>query len=117
MPAIAPQALLLSIPPISRICSWLKGFPQGRDGSKWAFPSPRGCRWDPDNLTRRFRKVARKAGHDVNLLDLRHTFGTMLAMKGIPTWTIANLMGNSEQMVRRHYAAFLVAEVREDVSF
>ncbi len=88
-----------------------------RNGSPWAFSSPEGCRWDEDNLTHRFISLVRRAGLPWTLLHLRHTFGTMLAMKGIPTFTIANLMGNSELMVRRHYAAFLVDEVREDVAF
>lgn len=84
----------------------------------WAFLSPQGCRWDGDNLYDRFKRVVRAAGFPkLTLLDLRHTFGTMHAMNGKATWIIANWMGNSEQMVRRHYAAFIVEETRADVAF
>ncbi|MBI3820083.1 MAG: tyrosine-type recombinase/integrase [Planctomycetes bacterium] len=85
--------------------------------SPWAFPSPQGLRWDEDNLSQRIRGVLKNSGMQFNLLTLRHTFGTMLAMKGIPTFKVAHLMGNSEQMVRRHYAAFIVEETKEDVAF
>ena len=38
----------------------------------WLFRSPKGCRWDPDNLTHRFRSTMKKAKLPWTLLDLRH---------------------------------------------
>lgn len=69
----------------------------GVGGSQaWYFPSPEGSLWDPDNFSGRHLY---KANHDANLpwscLDLRHTFGSQLAQKGVSLYKIATLMGNS----------------------
>ena len=71
---------------------------------KWFFPSPEGSRWDPDNLSEHLRKANRKAGLVWNCLDYRHTFGSHLAMKGVSLYKISELMGNSPEICRRHYA-------------
>jgi hypothetical protein len=42
-------------------------------GKVWLCPSPEGHRWDPDNLSRRFRKLLMRAELPWNLLDSRHT--------------------------------------------
>ena len=51
------------------------------------------------------RRINRKAGLDWHCLDFRHTFGSHLAMKGESLYKISELMGNSPEICRRHYAA------------
>jgi integrase len=68
--------------------------------SSWLFPSPQGKRWDPDNFSANLRGMnASKAmmwadGTPYGSLDYRHTFGSLLAMKGESLFKISKLMGN-----------------------
>ncbi len=71
----------------------------------WFFPSPGGRRWDADNFSRYHRPIQENHKLLWNCLDYRHTFGSQLAMKGESLYKIATLMGNSADIVRRHYAA------------
>jgi integrase len=50
---------------------------------KWFFPSPNGQRWDPDNFSRKLRKINKANGLKWSCLDFRHTFGSHLAQKGV----------------------------------
>ena len=47
----------------------------------------------------------------------KHTFDTQLAMAGRDERTVAELMGNSPAIVRRHYAAWLPEAHPEVVEF
>ena len=90
---------------------------QKQQHAVWLFPSPQGKRWDPDNLSARFRKKMQRAGLPWNLLDLRHTFGSHLAKKGTSLLKISILMGNSPTIARRHYIHLIPEEMYEDVEF
>ncbi len=83
----------------------------------WYFPSPRGKRWDPDNFSEDLRDINR--AHDLpwSCLDFRHTFGSHLAMKGESLFKISELMGNSPEICRRHYAALVPEQMRDTVEF
>ena len=83
----------------------------------WLFPSPTGCRWDPDNLSRHWRALMDAAGLEVNFLMLRHTFGSRLAMKGVSLLKISKLMGNSPAIAQRHYINLVPEEMAIDVEF
>lgn len=83
----------------------------------WLFPSPEGCRWDPDNLSRRLRTMMKSAGLSWGFLDLRHTFGSQLARKGVSLLKIAKLMGNSPAIAARHYINLVPEEMASDVEF
>ena len=50
-------------------------------------------------------------------MDFRHTFGSYLAMKGDSLYTIRELMGNSPEICRRHYAALIPEQMRDTVEF
>jgi integrase len=50
-------------------------------------------------------------------LDFRHTFGSHLAQKGESLYKIAELMGNSPEICRRHYAALIPELMRDTVEF
>jgi integrase len=86
-------------------------------GSPWYFPSPRGFRWDPDNFSQALRKINRVVGLPWSCLDFRHTFGSQLAQKGESLTKIAELMGNSEVICRRHYVSLIPERMMEVVEF
>lgn len=61
-------------------------------------------KWAKDALTSVGLKYGRDASDALTLHSLRHTFGTWLASKGVPFHVIAELMGNTPQMVMETYA-------------
>lgn len=83
----------------------------------WFFSSPTGMRWDVDNFSRRLRKINHEKGLDWSCLDYRHTFGSHLAQKGESLYKIAELMGNSPEICRKHYAAMIPEKMRDTVNF
>ena len=104
-----------SIPISPKLHAILSGIKKSR--TPWVFPSPEGCRWDPDNLSRRLRKLLKKPGLPWNFLDMRHTFGSQLARKSVSLVKIAQLMGNSPEIARKHYIHLIPEEMSEDVEF
>jgi len=52
-----------------------------------------------------------------NFLEMRHTFGSQLAQKGVSLAKIAALMGNSPDVARRHYINLSPEEMAVDVEF
>ena len=93
-----------------------RGDTAGRRGP-WLFASPEGHRWDPDNLGRSVRARLRAAGLKWNLLELRHTFGSQLALKGVSLLKIAKLMGNSPAIAAKHYINLVPEDMTDDVAF
>ena len=85
--------------------------------SIWSFPSPTGKRWDPDNFSQDLREINKANDLDWSCLDFRHTFGSLLAQKGVSLYQIATLMGNSPEICRRHYAALIPDKMTEVVEF
>ena len=83
----------------------------------WFFPSPRGKRWDPDNVSQELREINKRHGLTWSCLDFRHTFGSQLAQKGESLFKIAELMGNSPEICRRHYAALIPEKMHDTVEF
>lgn len=60
-----------------------------------------------DVFSRHFRRAAQAAGIDATIHDLRHTFASHLASKGVPVVTIKELLGHSSintTMIYMHYA-------------
>lgn len=89
-----------------------------RDSSSpWYFPTASGGRFDPDNFSRALRVANRAAGLSWSALDYRHTFGSLLALKGVSLYKISALMGNSPEVCRRHYAALHPEQLAADVEF
>jgi integrase len=83
----------------------------------WFFPSPRGRRRDPDNTSQELREINRSHGLKWSCLDFRHTFGSTLAQMGRSLFQIAELMGNSPEICRRHYAALMPEKMHDVVEF
>lgn len=103
--------------PIARRLSAILSQCRFSSESIWFFPSPTGNRWDPDNFSQALRAINKAAGLDWSCLDFRHTFGSHLAQKGESLYKIAELLGNSPEICRRHYAALLPEKMRDTVEF
>lgn len=106
-----------NVPVSRRLHPYLVNLRIQRGDKPWVFLSPKGCRWDPDNLGHRVKKLLKGVGLKWILLDLRHTFGSHLAKKGISLLKISKLMGNSVRVCERHYAGLLPDDLHEDVEF
>jgi integrase len=60
--------------------------------------------WKKDYVSHRFQRIAQKAGVKCRLHDLRHTYGSWLAMAGVPLQTIRDLMGHQDVQTTLVYA-------------
>ena len=83
----------------------------------WAFPSPDGKRWHPDNFSNDLREANHSKGLNWSCMEYRHTFGSHLAQKGVSLYEISTLMGNSPEICRKHYAALLPEKMHDRVEF
>jgi integrase len=103
------------VPISSTLYGWLKKYDRSRLLCPWYFPSPEGTLWTEANFGRRFRHFQDKFKLDWTCLDFRHTFGSHLAQGNVSPFKIAKLMGNSEQVVRRHYASLINEDMKDEV--
>ena len=77
-----PKTARNRVVPISKVLmDYLLAY-QSPKGTPWYFPSPQGCRWDPDNFSHKLRKLNRAQDLQWSCAEYRHTFGSQLAMKG-----------------------------------
>ena len=112
-----PKTRRNRIVPISRqLYEILTNYHSLKD-SIWFFPSPNGKRWDPDNFSQDLRRLNMNAGLVWSCLDFRHTFGSQLAQKGESLYKISELMGNSPEICRKHYAVLVPERMKETVEF
>lgn len=106
--------------PISRaLCAILEQYAMESKPNRgtWFFPTATGKRWDPDNYSQTLREINRNNGLSWSCLDYRHTFGSRLAQKGESLYKIAELMGNSPDICRKHYAALIPEQMHDVVEF
>ena len=104
------------VPISSQLYAILKNYRCPNEGHLF-FPSPNGKRWDPDNFSQDLRKLNNQAGLVWSCLDFRHTFGSQLAQKGESLYKISELMGNSPEICRKHYAALIPERMKDTVEF
>ena len=83
----------------------------------WFFPSPRGKRWHEGNFSKALKRAQEPLGANWTCLHFRHTFGSMLARKGVSLYKIATLLGNSPEICRRHYAHLRAEDLAGEVDF
>jgi integrase len=69
--------------------------------------------WKPDSVTHHFERVARAAGLKYRLHDLRHTYGSWLAMAGVKLQVIKDLMGHQDIKTTMIYAHLSQAHLEE----
>lgn len=104
-----------SVPISPRLRSVLES--EWTPGDPWAFPAPRGGRWDGTNLHRAWRALIRRHGWTWTFLDLRHTFATLMVSRNVSLAKVSALMGNSPEICRRHYAHISTEDLRAEVDF
>jgi integrase len=75
---------------------------EGRSDT-WVFPNRAG---NPDkHLLEKMKKICRKAGiEELNVHQLRHSFATILRMKGVALADIADLLGHKDLATTQMYA-------------
>lgn len=105
------------VPISSTLRQYLDCYTPGAVEGSWFFLSPKGKRWHPDNLSGTLRKINAEANLPWSCLDFRHTFGSHLAMKGESLYKISNLLGNSPDICRKHYAALIPELLISSVEF
>ena len=70
-------------------------------------PGEQGRHVDANDLRKRYYKALERAGlRRIRIHDLRHTFGTVCAAKGIPLTTIKEWMGHADLSTTEIYTAF-----------
>lgn len=69
--------------------------------------------WKPDSVTHHFERTARAAGLKCRLHDLRHTYGSWLAMAGVKLQVIKDLMGHQDIKTTMIYAHLSQAHLEE----
>ncbi|MBI4565064.1 MAG: site-specific integrase [Planctomycetes bacterium] len=86
--------------------------------SVWLFASPRRRRWDANNISKRLAALMAEAMHPTWTFQVfRHTFGSLLAQRGVSDFEIAELMGNSPEIVRKHYARLRPERMHDRADF
>ena len=106
-----------AVPISSSLRSYLDRYAPKPSNGRWFFPSPKGLKYDPDNFSSDLARANRKVGLKWTCLDYRHTFGSLLAMKGESLYKISSLLGNSPEICRKHYAALTPETMVDSVEF
>jgi len=90
----------------------------GRPGSETIFLRADGKPWGAAHQQRPLMKAC-KAAHispPVSFHILRHTYGSMLAMKGVPLQVIAEALGHADtRITHRHYAHLMPSYVADTI--
>lgn len=69
--------------------------------------------WHPDAASHHFQRTARAAGLNCRLHDLRHTYGSWLAMAGVQLHIIQKLMNHQDAKTTQIYAHLSQAHLAE----
>jgi integrase len=87
--------------------AWFKRWTVGKKGSERLFTHADGSAWKQSHQIRRTRAAAVRAKLDPapTFHDLRRTYGSLLAQKGVPLKYIAQALGHTDtRMAEKHYA-------------
>ena len=117
-----------SVPVSLSLRPYLDGILAGLSGDRWLFTNPEGRQWSGDGFSTVLRDANLAAlkkltddGKDAmpiwSALDFRHTFGTMLASSGVSLFIIADWMGNSPEICRKHYAVLIQRMLHKYIEF
>ncbi len=89
----------------------------GRDSDETTFLRADGKPWGMSHQRRRLEDAAKVATvADVSFHILRHTYGSSLAMKGVPMGVIAAALGHSDtRMTEKHYAALAPSYIADTI--
>lgn len=86
---------------------WFSQWTAGKPDTERLFLRPDGEPWDTSHQIRRMKAASDRAKLDppATFHDLRRTYGSLLALKGVPLQFIAKALGHTDtRMSERHYA-------------
>ncbi|MCL4780701.1 MAG: site-specific integrase [Gammaproteobacteria bacterium] len=95
------------VPLTAEGAAWFKRWAAGKKGSERIFTHADGREWKQSHQIRRTRAAAMRAKLDPapTFHDLRRTYGSLLAQKGVPLKYIAQALGHTDtRMAEKHYA-------------
>jgi len=95
------------IPLTNEGVAFLTELTAGRPAAAMLFTRTGGEAWGASHQIRRMRLACAKAKITpaVSFHDLRHTYGSLLAMRGVPLQVIAEVLGHADtRITQRHYA-------------
>lgn len=90
----------------------------GHAGSEIMFTKANGTAWRKSHQSRPLKEACKiaKITPAVSFHDLRHTYASALAMKGVPLQVIAEALGHSDTRITgRHYAHLLPSFVADTI--
>ena len=84
----------------------------------WLLPRDDGSQWDRYFLTKRFREAARMAELPVgtSFYSLRHWYISKALSAGMDIELLARNVGNSAEIIRKHYHKFIQDDMRKQVN-
>lgn len=86
-------------------------------GSPWVFPDHvTGRPMHPERVTDAWRRLARSAGIDARLHDLRHTAATLTLAAGVPVRDVADSLGHASPSITLNVYGHAVPEGRRRVA-
>ena len=97
---------------------FFKRLKTGRNGSDWMFKRANGDPWGRSHQTRPIANASKIAKIDppVSFHTLRHTYGSALAMNGVPLQVIAFALGHADTRITgRHYAHLMPSYVADTI--
>lgn len=90
----------------------------GRKGSDWMFKRDDGEPWGVSHQIRPIKRASEIAGIDppATFHILRHTYGSILAMNGVPLQVIAEALGHADtRITSKHYAHLMPSYVADTI--
>lgn len=91
----------------------------GKVGADFVFIRRNGRQWTKNDQQRPMKEACRKAKIEpaIGFHELRHTYASMLAQKGIDLLTISKLLGHADtRITSRHYAHLCDTTLRDAVA-
>ena len=98
--------------------AFFKEMGKGKTPKAWLLPRDDGSPWDRYFLSKRFREVVRlgKLPAGTSFYSLRHWYISQALHAGVDIELLARNVGNSAQIIRKHYHKFLKEDVRTQVN-
>ena len=97
---------------------FFKRLKTGRKGSDWMFKRANGDTWGRSHQIRPIKEASKIAKIDppASFHILRHTYGSALAMNGVPIQVIAIALGHADtRITSRHYAHLMPSYVADTI--
>lgn len=83
----------------------------------FVFGKGNGIRYTTDAVSKAFKKAVRKAGlsEDIHFHTLRHSFASNLVQKGVPLYSVKELLGHSSIQMTEIYSHLKLDDLRDAV--